>query len=268
VNGETNSQDGGVSYPYCPLSLCLPVADAVRSLGGGKATVSKSLIAASLKEDERSQTLQFKIGAARVFGIIEGRSKIQLTEIGKKYYFPTTSTERQAALVSFLENPRAFAFIIQRFDGSKVPDMENLGNILHREAAVPESWKGRVATFFIKSAQLAGVIDTENHLRVRATREGQLAKEPVKREGDGMNADEAITLIAPASIETEHQMPEVPKYKRVPGNLNVASDTFMVTRSDDNGQQKTIYAEVPKEMNLHLWNLLNSWVQSLKPGKK
>lgn len=272
MNGESDNKQEGASYPYCSLVLCLPVAEAVKTLGGRKDAISKSLVASALKEDERSQTLLFKINAAKIFGIIESRGRqFQLSEAGKRYFFPTSDNDRRSALLEFLQKPRAFDFIIRRFDGGKLPETQHLGNILYSEADVPESWKTRVASFFVKSAELVGIIDSENNLRFKAAKEGQFAKDSTVVENGSVNQDETKPDTSqPERIETGGQLAPIAKQKRLSGNLNVNSDTFMVTRSDEEGQQKTIYAEVPKEMNLPLWNLLNSWVQSLKPvtGKK
>src|SRR5437867_3120608 len=109
MNAEAdNKSDAGVSYPYVPLAACIKVAQAINDLGGGKAPVSKSLLASTLKEDEKSQTLQFKIGAAKVFGLIDGRSAFRLTPTSLKFFLPTSQNDKQVALIEFLEHPRAF----------------------------------------------------------------------------------------------------------------------------------------------------------------
>src|SRR5205823_5485070 len=113
--------------------------EAVKSLGGGKSPVSKSLLASHLNEDQKAQSLALKIASAKSFGIIEGRSDFLLTDLAKRYFFPTAPLERSQSLIAFLGNPPSFRAIINRFDGSKLPDAEMLGNIIHKEANVPVS---------------------------------------------------------------------------------------------------------------------------------
>lgn len=245
TEGKEEVKSGG-NYPYYPLAICLPIADAVKSLGGGKTTVSKSLLASSLKEDERSQTISFKLASAKSFGLIEGRTSFSLTEAAKRYYFPTAESDRQNALLDFLEYPAAFKKLIERFDGSKLPPADMLGNILHREMGVPQSWKDRVAGFFIRSAQFVTAIDEQGHLRVKASREGRIAN--------------GVPAIVIEGKEIPTPMPEVPKQRRVAGQLNV--DSKIWTKTEDN---RTLLVETPREISSQEWEDLNQYVQRLKP---
>jgi hypothetical protein len=47
--------------------------------------------------------------------------------------------------------PGAFAALLSRFDGTKPPDQELIGNVLSQQMGIPESWKARVTKYFIKS---------------------------------------------------------------------------------------------------------------------
>jgi hypothetical protein len=250
-NDQPEKEKTGGNYPYYPLALCLPIADAVKSLGNGKTPVSKSLLASILKENERSQTLTFKIASAKSFGLIEGRSNFLLTEISKRYYFPTDQSDKQNALLDVLESPPAFKKLIERFDGSKLQPTEILGNILHREAGVPQSWKDRVAVSFVKSAQFASAIDEHGYLRVKASREGQVS--------DLSPTSEAEI----EAIETGIPQPQITRHKRIAGQLNANSKDWSQTA---NG--RTIYLEYPMDINSQEWEDLNRQIQRIKPKEK
>lgn len=157
------------SYPYHPLNLCMVVGNAVRDIGNGKSDVSKSLLASRLGISEASADFATKLASAKTFGIIEGKSSFSLTSLAKDYYLPTRNPERQKklCLLKFLQEPGAFARLISQFDGTK-PDMEIIANVLHRDMGVPDSWKSRVARFFMRSVEFAGGIDSGGFLRVKA----------------------------------------------------------------------------------------------------
>jgi hypothetical protein len=258
---ETGKRGG--NYPYAALSSCLPIADCVKGLGGGKTPISKSLVASSLGEDEKSQTLQFKLASCKTYGLIEGRAKFSLTEISKRYFFPTDETDRSSALLDALESPTAFKKLIERFDGSKLQSSDILANILHRESGVPESWKDRVAAFFIKSAQFAAAVDEHGFLRVKASRESSGSTKPETPEdtNSGVGNGEVRGGDSEGII----------KRKRIAGQLNAGTKVFSHTETDEaTGQTSTIYVETPRPESLSMasWELLNFYVQSLRPKEK
>src|ERR1017187_1747125 len=168
LNGDDEKR-GAASYPYSSLASALKISDAVKNLGGARVMVQKSVLASHLKDSEKSAAFQQRLGAAKAFGLIEGgRKGYALSEAAQRYYFPTSETEKSFALLEILSVPEAFKQLISRFDGSKFPGREIIGNILHRELRVPDSWKERVSASFENSARLAGVLDENDFLRYRA----------------------------------------------------------------------------------------------------
>jgi hypothetical protein len=179
---EKDAQQGA-SYPYAPLQAALTVAEAIKQLGGNKTPVPKSLLASTLKEDEKSQSFTFKIASTKCFALIAGRSAYTLTENAKRYFFPTSNSDKIEASLSFLQSPSGFREIIKRFDGQKLPETQMLANIFHTQLRVPESWSVRAASFFVRSAQLIGVIDEHGFLRFDATKHTS-AKEDLQPKAD------------------------------------------------------------------------------------
>ena len=174
---KQGEEKSGGNYPYCPLNQCLEIAEAVKALGGGKSPVSKAILASHLKEEESSQVLSFKLAATKSFGLISGRAHYSLTELSRRYFFPTGLSDRKNALLDALEYAPAFKMLVERFDGNKLPQLDILSNILHRDGSVPESWKDRAAGIFTKSASIAGALDKEGCLRVKALRDLQAARQ-------------------------------------------------------------------------------------------
>src|SRR5438552_704505 len=143
-------------YPLVALQNALGVAEAVADAGGLNADVPKSVIASQLGSSDTSGAFLQRLGSARSFGLIEGRGSYRLTDQAKRYFYPANDRERQRAQLVFLASPTVFNEIIKRFDGSRLPASSMLANILHREFAVSDSWKERVAASFIKAAQTVG----------------------------------------------------------------------------------------------------------------
>jgi len=109
-----------------------------------------------------------RVSAAKAFGVVDGWGAYSLTEQGKKYFYPASPNEKKSAALFFLSMPAAFSIIVKRFDGDKLPPNDMVGNIMHNEAKVPDSWKDRLAGIFMRSAQFVGVLDSNGHLRCKA----------------------------------------------------------------------------------------------------
>jgi hypothetical protein len=126
-----------------------------------------------------------------------------------------------------------------------------LANILHREAGVPQSWKDRVAVFFIKSAQFVAAIDEQGHLRVKASRDGRPATKTAAAESE--IAEESEIIPPPTGV----------RYKRVAGLLNVAPKTWTFSDGD-----RTLLVEAPRDITAQEWEVLNQYVQFINPKGK
>jgi hypothetical protein len=169
VENGSDEKRQAILYPYTSLVPSLKIADAVKELGGARTSVSKSSLAAHFRESEKSASFLQRVASAKAFGIISGRSDYSLTEAAKRYYFPTSDSDKSNALLEFLAAPSSFAEVIRRYDGDKLPSREILANVFQRDLKVPESWKERAAAYFENSAQFIGVIDENRFLRVKAT---------------------------------------------------------------------------------------------------
>jgi hypothetical protein len=243
---ENDSGRRAGGYPYMPLSLSMRVSDALKELGGARSGIPKSLLAKHLNESEKSPTFSQRITSAKCFGLVEGHGTYVLSETAKKFYFPTTDSSKTSALLEMLSAPDCFKELIRRFDGDRVPTKDILGNILHRELGVPESWKDRVASFFFNSAQFVGVIDSQGFLRCGAAWHSANAGSPEKATevpADKPAKESAASLAAP--------LPSKP-----------GANTLSLSH---NGQ--TIYLQTPEKLEIQLWRKLEAFVALLKPSE-
>jgi hypothetical protein len=244
---KTESSLAG-AYPYFPLTLAIKISDAVQELGGGRSEVQKSVLASHLSETEKSATFLQRITTAKCFGLIEGRGAYTLSELAKRYYFPTSDGDKPAALLEILATPLAFKSLISRFDGSKLPTREILANILHRECGVANSWKERVASMFLNSVQFVGAVDSNGFLRYGAAKHG---------------APQAP--LDPPSIAVVGGVP-TPKKQQSSGPAG-PTDEMCVWSYTLKG--KSVRLETPVELSQALWDKLSAYVQQvIKPSKE
>ncbi len=78
------------------------------------------------------------------------------------------SRSKESAGIAALTFPNAFAVLVQKFDGGKLPPLSLIGNIIHKEAGIPVSKKDILAGCFVRSAQFLKAIDAGGFLRCKA----------------------------------------------------------------------------------------------------
>jgi len=225
-------------YPYYPLSSALRLAAAVKDLGGGRTPVKKSLLAKHLGTAENVAAFAQGLTSAKAFGVIDGHGDYSLTEISKRYYFPTTETDKSLALLDAFSAPPAFAELLKRFDGDKLPTRDILGNILHRELGIPDSWKERVAGLFASAAQDVGVIDGQGFLRYDAARH-------TSGPASATSPQDELASMGTAQKERPRTV--------VVGKVH--------------WQYKSIEVLTPEDLDRALWQKLEGYVKLLEPPK-
>jgi hypothetical protein len=160
------SRDGG--YPTYPADEAIRIGQAVYDLGGSRAPVKKEMLAKHLNYAGTGPSFVQRIGAAKLYGLIDGRGEYALTDLGKRYFLPTSETDKAEAAFEILQHPPAFKRLVARFSGQRLPSNDILGNIIHTEGNVPASWKDKVASIFAKSAVALSLIDSQGNLRATA----------------------------------------------------------------------------------------------------
>ena len=238
------------AYPLYPLDEALKIAEAVKDMGGSRSPVSKALLAKHLKYAETGPSFVQRIAAAKSYRLIDGWGSYSLTEESKRYFYPMTEVDKMNASLSFLSAPPPFDLLIKRFDGEKLPSNEMLGNVLHQDAGIPVSWKGKLASMFIRSAQFIGILDSQGILRHDATGQSAPAHSPMP-EGDESRLDQPSFTVRTPDSESRRQADVV-----APGH------TLWTFRH----KGSHIRLETPEDMPKELWEKLNAYVQQvLKP---
>ena len=249
-----------VSYPYHTLSTCLEIAAGVKDIGNGKKEVSRTLLASHLKLDEKSGDFAQKLASTKCYGLIDGRSDFKLTDLSMGLYFPTEDPERQrrTALLQAARNPGAFSALLEKYDGSKPPSQELMGNVLSQEMGIPESWKLRIATYFIKAMETAGAISSDGFLRHKAEMETVLSSTGQQRAPDAISGIHGHAAKKPGLAE-EQRRTSLP-------TDDIDQEGVIVWKYPFKG--KTLRIETPEDITHELWNKLKRYIEVLEPEKK
>lgn len=238
------------SYPYYDLPTCIEFASHIKTYGGAKSGVKKSQLAHQVGLAESTPSFFQRLSSCKTFGIIDGWGEYSLTDLGRMLFYPQNDIDAQDAKFAMFSTPVAFAFIIKRFDGERLPPTNIMGNIFHQELGIPDSWKDRVAQIFARSANYLEIIDAGGclrydaamHTRIRSSTE--LASEPAESPKKPLNP-----LDVPCDLTAVDDAPE---------GLNAWSYSHK-------GQK--IKVQTPEILTKELWEKLNAYVQILKPGE-
>lgn len=254
INAEPKTGRRESTYPVFDLIEALKFATAIKELGGTRGTVARSLLAQHFNLPESSPGFFQRLGAAKSFGIVDGHGSYSLTTEGKKYFYPTNEKEKSLATLNFITSPTAFAKIVELFDGEKLPKTELLGNILHKDAGVPISWKDRAVNIFTRSAQYLGIIDQNGILRYGAAKH---ADSGASNSGGVEGREEESER---GERQENKRQQEIVRHRRVADQVNIAPKVWTFTDED-----KVIMVETPKGLILQQWEILNQYVQFIKP---
>lgn len=279
-----NSENGAAkrgAYPYYPLERAMKVAEAVKDLGGARAEVQKSMLAHQLKINESSAAFQQLIGAAKSFGLLEGRGTYTLSELANEFFFPTEEHQPRRAILRAVRMPIVFEKLIDRFDGSRLPSPTLLTNLLMQpEFGIPESWASRVSSLFATALRFAGAVDTDGFVRydstMRSVRSGSSIqmphRPPPRRQPMGPSGPTGPHPSAPSG-------PTGPTGPSSPTGFDSSQYNEFVAGQQQNQEPqenksvwvfsshgKTVRVETSADLPLELWKKLEQYVAVLKPA--
>ena len=262
-----SEKNGRGSYPYYSFAKSLEIADAVRDLGGNKQAVKRNTLSSHLEQEEKAAGLSQMIGAAKCFGLIDGRSEYTLTDLSREYYYPTDDNQKRRAMLLLVANPVTFKKLIDRFDGSKLPTIEMLANLMHREMDVAQSWMGRIASMFVNCLKEVGVIDGSGILRYAVT----LNSLNGIATGTGGGNDNPPSPPSPPPSPPLSPSPSPPSNNHQTGVSNASTQ---IGRSDDinvwvfGPPGASVRVETSHSLTMDVWKKLEKYIQVLKPTEE
>ena len=246
-------------YPYNSLSQAIQVGQAVADHGGDRAQVPKSVIASQLSMGEGQSLFAQIVASAKIFGLVDGMRALVLTEVGKEYFFPTSETGKELSLLAFIGSPPAYRFLIERFDGNRMPHPTIMANLVKRECGVPESWATRVATMFVSIMTDANLIDGTGHLRygagLHSLQSGSTQQRPLPEFEEPTIGSHPAPITAISLLPSKNQLP----VSRIASSPEINVWVF----TEDG---RTVRLETPDQLSKKLWDRLKKYVDVLEPS--
>jgi hypothetical protein len=107
----------------------------------------------------------------------------------------------------------------------------------------PVSWKDRIASFFVKSAENVGVIDSQGFLRIKAAIHSSV-----------------VSPMGPKMIS-----PAVSPRESVEAPISSEPGDGLSNVWDFSYKGKSVHLVTPAEIEKPLWDKLNAYIQVIKP---
>jgi hypothetical protein len=145
-----------IEFPYADLESAVEIAQTIHSKAGSSCEVDE--LAAWMGQTATGGTFRTRLGAARMFGLIEtGQGRAVLTQSGRDV-LDNSGNDRAARVAAFL-NVELFRVMYDQYKGNALPPPPAIERQMEQLGVSPKQ-KERARQTFMKSAQYAGFIDS------------------------------------------------------------------------------------------------------------
>jgi len=145
-----------IEFPYSDLESAVDIAQTIHSKAGSSCEIDE--LAAWMGQTATGGTFRTRLGAARMFGLIEtGQGRAVLTQSGRDV-LDNSGNERAARVAAFL-NVELFRVMYDQYKGNALPPPPAIERQMEQLGVSPKQ-KERARQTFMKSAQYAGFIDS------------------------------------------------------------------------------------------------------------
>jgi hypothetical protein len=166
-----------IEFPYADLESAVEIAQTIHSKAGSSCEVDE--LAAWMGQTASGGTFRTRLGAARLFGLIEtGQGRATLTQSGRDV-LDNSGGERAARVAAFL-NVELFRVMYDQYKGNALPPPPAIERQMEQLGVSPKQ-KERARQTFMKSAQYAGFIDASTG---RFVKPGIAQKDEAPRQQD------------------------------------------------------------------------------------
>jgi hypothetical protein len=145
-----------IEFPYADLVSAVEIAQTIHSKAGSSCEIDE--LAAWMGQTATGGTFRTRLGAARLFGLIEtGQGRATLTQLGRDV-IDNSGNEGAARVTAFL-NVELFRVMYDQYKGHALPPTPAVERQVEQLGVSPKQ-KERARQTFMKSAQYAGFIDS------------------------------------------------------------------------------------------------------------
>jgi len=195
VEKEKSSLYPGVTWKECE--------NFIKKLDKFKGKVGYDMLAQDYGlKNATAKSFTAKLSAAKQFGLIQtSGGTIQLTELAKKYLYPINGYVQQEVLHQCFALPPLYLKLIERFDGSQLPNEIQLGNILMQEEfGIVKAAKDTAAKCFFQNAEEMGFM--VNGIFLYSKTKDEQSTVEIEEKQTPATIDEHSTMCDSAIIET------------------------------------------------------------------
>ncbi len=147
-----------IEFPYADLESATELAQTIHDKAGSSCETDE--LAAWMGQSASGGTFRTRLGAARMFGLIDrGEKRVNLTQLGRDV-LPNSGNERGARVDAFL-NVELFRAMYDQYKGHALPPTPAIERQVAQLGVSPKQTE-RARQTFMKSAQFAGFIDASS----------------------------------------------------------------------------------------------------------
>lgn len=135
------------TFPKNPLEEALQIARAIEDKNAGKPTKATDIVKVVGFHKANDWRFQDLLRSANQYGLVSGtgaNATIKLQKIGEDIVAPSSSKQRQEALLQAFRNVDLFKKVEDFYEGKRIPEDEFFENTLVRDFKIP---RDRVSTF-------------------------------------------------------------------------------------------------------------------------
>jgi hypothetical protein len=147
-----------IGFPYSDLENAVELAQTIHAKAGTSCEIEE--LAAWMGQTATGGTFRTRIGAARMFGLVEtAQTRVSLTQLGR--HVLDDSERGRAAKVSAFLNVQLFRAMYEQYRGNVLPPPPAIERQVEQLGVSPKQ-KERARQTFMKSAQYAAFIDVSS----------------------------------------------------------------------------------------------------------
>jgi hypothetical protein len=148
---------GTIAFPYHDINAAIEIARTI--LGKGAHPLSREQLAGALGQNPSTGSFNLKVGAARMFGVIETvQGKYQLTQLGFAIADTDEARHRAAKVAAFLNVP-LYKAVYDKYRGNQLPPRPHGLEQAFIQFGIPPKQKANARQAFDRSAQQAGFFE-------------------------------------------------------------------------------------------------------------
>lgn len=146
-------------FPRMSISEALRIPQAIKDKNNGNAYASED-VANAVDLSPKGNQFFYLSAASRDYGFTIGSrdtEKIELTELGRQSVYPSSSEERNAALLKGFKSIYCFEQVLEHFGGLNLPEMEYLSNTLTKEFGLDSQVHDDFVALYTDNCEATGV---------------------------------------------------------------------------------------------------------------